>query len=169
MKKGLQKHIIRLLFLLLPLGWACAQTKPVARKTYGYYSERLPGNIPVDSNGNPLPGFGPDTTYTLYVETATGDLNWDSAWIGERAFGIAAQRLEDRVIEAGIEKNRKQPVVIRAGGGMVLWRLDLIPSDPVPGIPGISPKQIVIKGRDGKKQFEIQVDSLLELAVPPSV
>ncbi|MBI5371511.1 MAG: hypothetical protein HZA79_05735 [Sphingobacteriales bacterium] len=163
------KNIVPFLFLLLSFNWACSQAKPVIRKSYGYYSERLPGNIPADSNGNPLPGFGPDTTYTIYMETATADLGWDTAWVGEKTFSILAQRLPGRVIEAGMEKNRSQPAIIRAGKGTVLWRLDLIPQEPAPEKPGIPGRQIIIKVRKDKKQFEIHIDSLVELQVPPSV
>ncbi|MBI3138629.1 MAG: hypothetical protein HYZ15_08605 [Sphingobacteriales bacterium] len=168
MKKA-NKKLVPLLFLLLPVGWACSQTKQVFRKSYGYYSERLPGNIPVDPNGNPLPGFGPDTLYTLYMETAAGELNWDSAWVGEKTFTIIAQLLQDPVAKAGIEKSGNQPVIIRAGKGAVLWRLDLVPVEPVPGKAVIPGGKLMIKGRKGKKKFEVHISSLVELTIPPSV
>ncbi len=167
MKSG--KKLVPLLFLLLPFGWACSQTKNVLRKSYAYYSERLPGNIPVDSNGNPLPGSGPDTLYTIYMETGTGELYWDSAWVGEKTFTVIAQLLQDPVVKAGMEKNGNQPALIRAGKGAVLWRLDLVPIEPVPGKPVLPGGKMFIKGRKDKKKFEIHINRLVELTVPPSV
>lgn len=158
-----------LLLLLLPVYWACAQSKPVIRKTYGYYSERLPGNIPVDQQGNPLPGFGPDTIYTFFADSKAAGIIWDTAWIGEKAYTIVAEKIRLNSIEAGIEKSNGQPIVIKAGNGGILWRLDLVLLDTVTRSRDLPKKWITIKGSCKGKSFEMKISNLIELLVPSSV
>ncbi len=165
-------HQYLLLFMtgtLCSFCWACSQTRPIIRETYGYFAERQPGNIPVDQSGNPLPGFGMDTVFTLYVTSSVKDLKWDTAWAGIRIFSIVATEVPGQTIEAGVVKEQNQVSVIKAGKGSSIWRLDLIPLDPLPEIPGIFRKGVFIKGTKGGKPFQIQIDKLVELRVPPSV
>ncbi len=155
--------------LFLSVCWACSQSKKMVSETYGFYSERQPGNIPVDPSGNPLPEFGVDTLFTVYVTSSGQELKWDSAWSGNKVYTIVATRLEEPVIEAGKEKEDNQPLIIRAGKGLVIWRLDFVPADPMPTWQGDNIKGVQIKGEKAGKPFEIRIEKLVELRVPPSV
>ncbi|HOZ70242.1 MAG TPA: hypothetical protein PLU11_08895 [Chitinophagaceae bacterium] len=164
-------HAILLLFagLFFSICWACSQSKSIVSKTYGFYSERQPGNIPVDPSGNPLPGFGVDTILTVYVTSSGKELQWDTAWSGYKVYTIMAARLTETVIEAGSEKEDNQLTIIKAGKGLVIWRLDLVPLDPMPGWHGDYLKGIRIKGEKAGKPFEVKIGKLVQLRVPPSV
>jgi hypothetical protein len=52
---------------------------------------------------------------------------------------------------------------------LVIWRLDLVPLDPMPEWPGDPIKGVRIKGVNRGKSFEIMIGKLVELQVPPSV
>ncbi|HMU46313.1 MAG TPA: hypothetical protein PKC72_08100 [Chitinophagaceae bacterium] len=158
------------LFLLIPAFLACSQSKSIIKKSYGYYIFRLPGNIPVDMNGEPLPGFRGDTVQTIYIETSVKDIKWDSAWKQNNAYIIISTPVNEAKIDVGLPKNGDQHIFIEAKEGNYLWRLDLLLIDA-----GINPPfklngdEVILRGNYKGKIIEHKVSNLVELYTPDSV
>lgn len=158
------------LLVVIPAFLACSQSKSVIKKSYGYYIFRLPGNIPVDMNGEPLPGFRGDTIQTIYLETSAKDITWDSAWKSNKTYTIVVTPVNESKVEVGLAKNGEQNIVIRAKEGNYLWRLDLLPVDsPVSSPSKSAGNEIILKGKYKGKTIKHKVGRLTELYTPDSV
>ena len=61
------KNLLLILFSTTFFLTGCAQTKTSIQNSYAYFRIFIPGNLPVDDNGNPLRGA--DTMRVIYIET----------------------------------------------------------------------------------------------------
>lgn len=148
---------------------SCAQSKSIIRDVHGYFIERMPGNIRVGDNGEPMPGNQSAIIYTFYAETSTKNVTWSKAVIQKKQYTITASLKKDKTIEAGLDKNIQEPVFIKAANGGFLWQLDLLPTENAEGVQSTSEKEGVwLIGIFNGKQVEKKIDKLIELYTPPS-
>lgn len=132
-----------------------------------FYTIWSPGNIPVDANGEPLPGSGPKKNYIVYVETSTPDITWTSASVDSKIYSITPTLIKDTMIDAGMEKNSRKPIIIRSHNGSHLWRLDLIPpANSKNNALAEGQETILIKGVLNGKKLEHSITRLTELYTP---
>jgi hypothetical protein len=105
---------------------SCAQSSAVVKKLYSFYTERLPGNIAVDKNGNEI--FAAiDTSIQVYVEASVKNIIWDTAWLNNKSYLIIVQVVTKDSIDAGTKRNGGAHVIIKARRGNYIWQLYLQP------------------------------------------
>jgi hypothetical protein len=163
-----QKTIIFISFLLISI-ISCAQSKYGIRKVDAFFSEHLPGNIPVDSDGNSLYP-GPDTINTIYLETKGVSIKWIAAWKNGKSFSVVTTAIEETPFEAGVNKLSDKKIILKPAAGNKLWLLQLVKDEtpsksPVKAKPG----EIILKGKSGKNTIIQKINSQTELASLPSV
>jgi hypothetical protein len=172
MKKMINiRNICWTFFLVIqPAFFGCAQSKSIVKKAQAYYTERLPGNIPVYPNGQERPGKLIDTIYVVYVETSSAQVSWETADKNGRFFNIVASLQNQDTVNVGLRKDNNDPVIIIRNKGRYLWRLDLVPDDSRPRTKSGSGKAgILIKGKHQGKGIKQLVENPVELYTPPSV
>jgi len=167
-KKIVSTNSAVLLFSLICL-YSCNHTKGLVKNTYAYYSERIPGTVPTDENGNPGQ-VKPDTVLVVYIETSAKDITWDTAWTNNRAYKIIPQFFETGSYEAGFEKLSKEKIFITTDPGHFLYQLYLQPLDnkllPPKAVDGDG---ILLKGQYKGKTFLKKTGAVVELETYPSV
>src|SRR6266498_1934596 len=78
---------------LLPFAATFAQTSYGIKKIYAYYEEHMPGNIPVDENGNPRKKY-PIIAHRIFVETISKTkIEWETAWKDGKTFSISTTEI----------------------------------------------------------------------------
>ena len=90
---------------------SCAGKKAVIKQVYAYSSIHLPGIAMKDENGNELPAKI-DTAVVIYVEAASKEIVWDSAWSSTRQFSISPYIFTEQSLEIGVLKTSLEKVVI---------------------------------------------------------
>ena len=157
------------LFLLLISMDSCAQSKYGIRKTDAFFTERLPGNIPVDENGRSL-YHGPDTINTVYLETRGASIKWIAAWKDGRSFSIITLAIKNTPFEVGINKITNKKILLKPSPGNKLWLLELQKTE-TSSKPPVKMKTggIILQGRSGGKIFIQRIGSQTELTSIPSV
>lgn len=162
---------ILLTFLLLSsiCFYSCAQTKGLVKNIHAYYSEKTPGTVRTDENGNPLP-VKIDTVIVVYVETTTKLIAWDTAWKDNRMYKIIPQLIDPVPFEAGFEKGGKEKIFINTDTNHFLYQLYLQPT----GTNLLPPKsievnRILLKGQYKGKTLFKKTEKLIELESYPSV
>ncbi len=156
-------HLI--FFCLLPVSFFLSvQTKPLIRKSYAFYVEILPGNIHVDPDGKILP-IRANTIVTIYVETTTPILVWDTAWQKGQAYLITASLIKQTPYKAGISKEGNQ-VFITPLQGNFLWQIQL---SPISSNQHVTNQEIILKGRYKRKTVTWKTGRLVQLIPYPSV
>jgi hypothetical protein len=147
----------------------CAQGKYGIKKIDAFWKEQVPGNIPVDANGESL-YTGPDTLHTVYIETNGQKIEWDKAWKNGKAYSITTTLITTFPVETGIEKATGKKNRISPAKGNQLWVLHLMPIMPKTEVPGyIKTRQMVIRGKYGSKTITQIVKKETELSTLPSV
>ncbi len=91
--------------------YSCASKKAVIKQVYAYSSIQLPGIAMKDENGNELPAKI-DTSVVIYVEAASTDIVWDSAWSSSRQFSISPYTFTEKTLEIGVLKTSLEKVAI---------------------------------------------------------
>jgi hypothetical protein len=146
-----------------------AQAVTGVRHVYAFMTEHQPGNIAVNPDGRPFHA-GPDTVYTVYVETTAQDIQWKRAYIQGRAYTVYCRRVQKTPVEAGRTVQGGERIRLQAGKGGRLWQLDLGMTDepPVYGVKGRA-GEIVLEGRRGNKKMVVRVNKIIMLEGIPSV
>lgn len=107
---------------------SCVSTNGISndpvKKIYATYTVQQPGNIPVDPDGNPLP-LPRTVNYVVYVETSTGDVNWDEAWIDGGHYKVNAILLKEGPFDAGVNVSTGRKMIINPSKNNQLWQLEL--------------------------------------------
>lgn len=146
---------------------SCAQSKNLVKKVYAFYVERPPGNIPS------IPSLiRTDTINTIYLETTTRLINWDTATRRNVAYLIKAVLLDQSAFEVGRIKATNEKIIITPAKGLFLWQLWLEPIEPVLEVPGTQKSaqtEIILKGEYKGKRLVQKVGKIIELAGIPSV
>lgn len=127
------KYITSLFLVGVNLFMSCSsagQIKSIVKKTYSFATERQPGNIPVDVNGNEIlvemePGI------QVYVETTNKNITWDSAWFNGKTYLLVMQNVGQQNTDAGRIKMTGKNAVIKIAPGNYLWQLSLFPLETI--------------------------------------
>lgn len=90
---------------------SCAGKKAVIKQMYAYSSMHTPGIAMKDENGNEMPAKI-DTVVAIYVEAASTDIIWDSAWSSTQQFSISPYTFTEQSLEIGMLKTSLEKVVI---------------------------------------------------------
>jgi len=147
--------------------FSCAQSGQLVKKVHTFYTERLPGNIPV------FPSLvRRDTIVTIYAETTSRHIVWDTAYKGLKVFLIRANLIEQLPVEAGISRLGNQKIIINPTKGSVLWQLYLEPIDAglaEPLKPTGKDDKLLLKGTYKGKTFVQEAGTAIELIGLPSV
>lgn len=155
---------------------ACSQSRNTVVKTYAYFVERTPGNIPDFAIGAPVEGNKDprtetvrrtDTSIVIYVETKNEPVSWDTAWQGQQAYLISVVPINDIPFHAGFAKEKE--IMLSPSKGNKLWQLQMTPMT-VAGRPllKISKEKLVLKGSYKGKRFSWKTGSLVNLVPLPS-
>ncbi|MGB3005112.1 MAG: hypothetical protein WBC06_01280 [Chitinophagaceae bacterium] len=137
------------------------------KEVHAFYVERMPGNIPS------IPSLiRIDTVTTIYLETTTKLITWDTAFKNNAAYLIRALLNEQSSYEAGRTKKTEEKIIITPGKGLFLWQLQLELIEPgfvAPVIQEYTGNEIILKGKYKGKKLVQKVDKIIELAGTPSV
>lgn len=149
--------------------FSCAQTKGLIKNTHAYYSEKTPGTVRTDENGNPLP-VKIDTVIVVYVETTTKLIEWDTAWKDNRMYKIVPQLINPVPFEAGFEKGSNVKIFINTDTNHFLYQLYLQPlGTNLPPPKSIEVNHILLKAQYKGKAFLKLTGELIEVDTYPSV
>lgn len=162
---------ILLTFLLFSSAclFSCAQTKSLVKKTHAYYSEKTPGTVRTDANGNPLP-VKIDTVIVVYVETTTKLIAWDTAWMDNRMYKIIPQLITPVPFEVGFEKGSNVKIFINTDTSHFLYQLYLQPiGTNLPPPKSIEVNHILLKAHYKGKVFLKVTGKLIEVDTYPAV
>ena len=107
---------MRFFFSVIALFWlmllnSCAGKKGVIKQVYAYSSIYMPGIAMKDENGNEMPAKT-DTVFNIYVEAASNDIVWDSAWSNTRQFSISPYTFMEQSLELGVLKNSGEKIIL---------------------------------------------------------
>lgn len=162
-------QLVTLLFCCLFFS-SCAQQKKIIKQVHAYYSEKVPGIIRADENGNPLP-FKIDTVIVVYIETTSKAIVWDSAWDNKNQFKIISQLIETNSYEAGYKKGTTEKVVITVDPEHFLYQLYLQPVDIKQSLKqsSVEIKELILKGTFKSKTILQKTGKMQELEGNPSV
>lgn len=139
------------------------------KKIRAFYTERLPGNIPVDPNGNSL-YKGPDTLITIYAEISGKGPEWKTAWFNNLSYTISSSLVSQTPYEAGTRAIDGKKVILKQAAGNKLWQLTLQKDNIKIKLPQkIRPGEILLSGKYRGKSFLYKIDSLFQLTSLPSV
>ena len=147
--------------------YACAQSKYSIKNIYAVYEVHLPGNIAVDQSGNEISSR--DTLNVVYVETSSGQIQWNVAWKNDKTYSILSYLAHTNFIDAGTDKNTNEKMIIHASPGNKLWQLRLIPSDSKISLPAkILQNEILLEGTYNGKKILQKIKKQVELNSIPS-
>jgi hypothetical protein len=158
------------IIVLLPVSLvACAQSKTVIKKVHSFYTERMPGNIRADQNGEPLE-MKPDTAFIVYVELSSKLITWDSAWKNDRVYLIIAQLISPTPFDAGTTKMDNRKIIIAPAKGNYLWQLYLQPLKELRTAPQtLKESEILLKGKFKRRSILQKAENPVALQTIPSV
>ena len=160
--------VIFLTLIILTGCTAGAQLTDGIKNIYAFRAEHLPGIVAVDPQGNPT-HQGPDTLYTIYIESAK-PIQWLKAWKNGKTYSIIAMRIADAPVDAGIKKANGEHVLINVTKGNALWRLDLTPAEKqAPPPQKIKAGHMLLQGTHGTKTVVRSVVNEVELKLPDAV
>jgi hypothetical protein len=162
------KTIFAISFFLISIVSGAQQNYGI-KKVDAFFKEHLPGNIPVDADGNSL-YHGPDTIYTIYIETKGNSPDWTTAWKNSRSFSISTTIIKETPFEVGISKLTNKKIILKPAPGNKLWLLEL-EKNSISSKPPVKTKrgEIILQEKSGKKIVIRRISRLTELAVLPSV
>jgi hypothetical protein len=145
------------------------QSRDGIKNIQGFYTEKLPGNIPVDENGNSL-FKGPDTLIVIYVETSGKGPEWKTAWWGGRNYSITYSLISQTPYEAGSTLKDDKKIILKPATGNKLWKLSLQGCEKKLYPPQkIKSGQVLLKGKYLNKTIFRKIESLIQLTTIPSV
>ena len=146
-----------------------AQSNYGIKKIRAFYTERLPGNIPVDQNGNSL-YKGPDTLITIYAEISGKGPEWKTAWYHNVSYTVSSSLVLQTPYEAGTRAIDGKKVILKPAAGNKLWQLILQKGNDKIKLPQkIRSGEILLSGKYRDKNFLYKIGSLIQLTSLPSV
>ncbi|HVZ95275.1 MAG TPA: hypothetical protein VG847_00265 [Chitinophagaceae bacterium] len=145
---------------------SCAQSKNGIKKAYATYTIRIPGNIPVDRNGNEIPLR--DTVWMIYVETTSQEISWSKAWMDGRTYSVIPTLIDSDHVEAGTLQRNNEKMRIRTSGTGRLWRLQLISAEKPEPVPvRVGRGEMLISGKYKNRKILQRIKSITELVALP--
>lgn len=154
------------LILLTTACVSCAQQKGI-EKVYGFRQLRMPGNIAVDDNGNPL-GGKPDSTEIIYIETSGEAPEWKAAYKNEKLYSVYTALLEPKPLNVGRDAKNGEQIIINIKPGNRLWELTLTRSSASADSAPRAAKNndIILEGTYKGKPFTKRIQNRIELVSP---
>jgi len=148
--------------------FACAQSKYAVKNIYATYTVHLPGNIPIDKDGNAISTR--DTLNVIYIETTSEEIQWKMAWENDKTYPIITTLIATSTLDAGINKMTNEKMILRAAKGNKLWQLRLVPGEKNISAPSkILPGEIILQGIYRGKKITQKITKQIELIAIPSV
>jgi hypothetical protein len=156
-----------LLFGCLSL-YSCTQPKAIIKQVHAYYTERIPGTVQADENGNAIRSKA-DTVIVVYVEATTKFISWNAAWKNNQAYKIVPHLFDTVSCEAGFKKGTAEKVFITADPQHFLFQLYLQPVELFQNPPKpVDVNQILLRAKYKGKTFLKKTGELTELETYPS-
>lgn len=163
-------------FLLLFLSFnvvGYTQTKPVIKKIYAFYTEHLPGNIAIDPRDPERKESTPkaDTVITVYIETSSKFIQWDTAWMNKKSYAIVTQQVsQQNNIDAGFTNQGHKASIIKIAKNNFIWQLYLQPVQKNIAAPQKTGNdEILIRGKYKGKNLYKKAAAPVQLEAIPSV
>jgi hypothetical protein len=145
---------------------SCAQISKTIIKASAYSMIPIPGTIPVNDDGTPMP-LPRNVQYSVYLEVKGTPPEWQLAWIGDKQFDVRPYVFNDKKIMIGKRKKDGKQIELKAGNENKLIHLELIPKEKA----GKSPKtikagQLLLQGKWKGKTISHSIPEIIELASP---
>ena len=153
---------ICLLWLVLS---ACAQGQYGVKKSYAYWQAVYPGMNRVTPPGEAKRSLM-DTVLLVYLETTKGLTPvWNAARIGGSTYIATVIPISADSIFVGKTKPNRQPVVIKAGKGNSLWRVELNrqPAQKMPMEVNYNKDKIILMDTIKQDAKNLSIDSVTEI------
>ena len=161
------KQFSPLLVLILLGVAACAQEKYGIKNVQLFSRVHMPGNIPVNEKGEPL--MGPDTAYSIVVETTGKPVQWKTAYTKNRVYTIVPSLVSKWPYDAGTNDATGQRILLSPAKGNQLWLLELTPAEAGstrrPTIA--SPDMMLLQGKTGNKTFTHTIQQPINIRMMP--
>lgn len=161
--------LVSSLFSLMLLN-SCAGKKAVVKQVYAYSSIHTPGIAMKDDNGNEMP-VKIDTIVNIYVEAASKDIVWDSAWSSTQQFRISPYTFMEQSLELGVLKKSGEKVTIsKTDTAHRLIRLTLEPVETknYSAPPNLQLQEILFRGTYKGKTMVWKAGSVKQLETLPA-
>jgi hypothetical protein len=113
--------IVVLCFLL----FSCAGAKKVIQTAEAFVLTPQQGTVRVDEKGNEVSPT-PTPVIIVFVHCRSNKVNWDSAWLGNKAYAVV-QQLITKPIEMGADSNTGEKITISPQEGAYLFQLQITP------------------------------------------
>ncbi len=161
------KKYAPLLMLVLFGIVACAQEKYGIKNVQLFSRVQMPGNIPVNEKGEPL--RGPDTIYSIIVETTGKPVQWKAAYTKNKVYSITATLVSNLPYDAGIDDANGKKILLTPAKGNQLWLLDLSPmeTDTAARPTVISPGIMLLQGKKGNTPFSRTIQQKTDIQMMP--
>jgi hypothetical protein len=146
-----------------------AQSGYTIRKINAFYIVKMPGNIPVDENGNSL-YKGTDTLLTVYIELSGKGPEWKTAWFQNVSYSVSSSLISLTPYEAGTKTSDGKKMILKPAAGNKLWQLTLQKENNTNKLPQkIKSGEILLSGKCLNKIIYTKIDSVVQLTTTPSV
>lgn len=137
----------------------------VIKKVYAFYTINTGGNIAVDVEGKPLQS-NVNVLYTIFVETNSNAIKWDSVQIGEIRYAISSSSIEYfSPLTIGKLKNMEKDYTVIPQKGNHLSKLE-IQGDELINESSSKYKQFILIGKCKKKAISFVINDIKELEAP---
>lgn len=169
----LQTHYLLFSTFLITCFASCAQTNYLAddgfRVSFATFTEQMPGNIPVDANGNDI--SAPFTKkYIVYLGSSSANIKWENAWIGREHYLLENEVIEVFPYNAGEKKSTGEKIFINKEKDMRVWKLKLHPAyDNMPVPEKESEDKIILQGSLNGKKIIRKIEKVVEIESIPAV
>ena len=103
-----------LLFLYSFLGitlFTFAQSNSPIKNIYAVYMVHIPGNIPVDRNGNAISTFY--TSTIIYVESTPTFILWVKVWKNNKSYSLPSTPIANSYLDVGTKTTSNEKMIIR--------------------------------------------------------
>ena len=153
----MKKYLSLFLFFCLSVAFmSCSRAQKLLGKNYAYALVQLPGNIAVDESGQPFKR-PVKIVLTVYLESKSGFIQWDSASVNGKTFGVRSFPVTDTVHAVGFEKQTGRQIKIQKQDGYQLVALYLdLQGGEWKDVAEVEGKTILLKGRSGNKKISLE-------------
>ena len=158
--------------LLITCFASCAQNNHLSdgpeAVSFATVTEQMPGNIPVDANGNDI-SAPRAKKYIVYLNSPSSGITWEDAWIGAKHYSLESEVIETFPFNAGTDKSTNEKILLTKKKDTRVWILKLHPAyDEKPAPNDVSGDEIILQGsKDGKKVTR-QIKHIIEIEAIPA-
>lgn len=151
---------------------SCAQNKQLTgdavEVSFATVTEQMPGNIPVDANGNEI-SAPREKKYIVYVESTSTGITWKDAWIGSKHYLLESEVIEDFPFNAGKRKFTNEIIFIDKKVDTHVWKLKLNPAYDEKAPPEkVFEDIIILQGNMESKKITRQINRIIEIEALPA-